>query len=231
MGDDLYAGAVIDVESPPDRSYGSTGASPARFARAPEPERFAFRQEALWASLALFFFAFLTAVLYAFTSSGAFEQFVVKEANALFTIPYVLSFFVIIVCLAPWAGVQPNTARASGALNDMNAGVISSFSDYCLLLLVLIEWATCLALVLVTLIAVHDGLSYISTDGLILPRKPGEATPVSSAAPGASGISRDSFLVLIIPFICMWTVFNFIMHLWSCIESMVRRHRSMDDLD
>jgi len=125
-------------------------------------------------------------------------------------VPYVLSVLVVLVCLAP---CTPPPRR------DLD-GVIASPVDFCLVVLVLVEWATCLALVLVTLIAVHDGLSYISPDGFIVPNTPGSPPPSGT---GRDGMSRDAVVMLIIPLLLMYSLFNFILHLFSYFEGVYRR--------
>lgn len=189
-----------------------------------------FRQEALWAALALSFFGLLFGALLAFSVSATFRRFVVANANALFTIPYVISFVVILACLAPWV---PATA---GSLAQMNAGVIASAADFLLILLVLVQWAVCLALMLVTLVAVHDGLSYISVDGVIVPRsadapRNASASPMPRPDPGVGGIARNSPVILAVPILTLYATFNLIMHLFSCFEAIVRRRRGISDLD
>lgn len=187
-----------------------------------------FRQDALWSSLALCFFGLLLLALLLFTISPKFQHFVVRNANALFTIPYVISFVVILACLAPWV---PSHA---GSLTQMNVGVIASVSDYLLILLVLLEWAVCLALMLVTLVAVHDGLSYISVDGVIVPRDSdttnnGTTPPVPDTAVG--GIPHNSPLILLVPVLTLYALFNVLLHTYSCIEALIRRRRRLSDTD
>lgn len=181
-------------------------------------ERRPFRQSAIWAGCAVLFFAYLTVVLYAFTANERFRDFVVRRANALFAVPYILSVLVVLVCLAP---CTPPPRR------DLD-GVIASPVDFCLVVLVLVEWATCLALVLVTLIAVHDGLSYISPDGFIVPNVSGEPNPEAS---GRDGMSRDAIVVLVIPLLLMYALFNFCVHIFSYLEGLYRRRYGLDDDD
>lgn len=196
---------------------------------APPPPLVPFRQDCLWAFCALLFFVYLTGVLYLFLTSASFRQLVIDNANGLFALPYVLSLFVVAVCLAPCA---PPPRR------DLD-GVIATPLDFCLVVLVLLEWATCLALVLITLIAVHDGLSYISPDGLILPAgtelphapKNGSGLGTGVAGGGGDGISKDAFVVLIIPIFFMYTFFNFLLHCYSCTEALLRRRRGLADTD
>lgn len=189
--------------------------------------RVPFRQEALWSLLAFSFFGLLFATLLAFTISAPFQAFVVRNANALFTIPYVISFIVILACLAPW--VPANAAT----LTQMNVGVIASVSDFLLVLLVLVEWAVCLALMLVTLVAVHDGLSYISVDGVIVPsdapRSNGHPLPQPDTAVG--GIAHNSPLILIVPMLTLYAAFNCFMHTFSCVEAIIRRRQGLSDTD
>lgn len=142
------------------------------------------------------------------------------NANGLFALPYILSLFVVAVCLAPCA---PPPRR------DLD-GVISTPLDCCLVVLVLLEWATCLALVLITLIAVHEGLSYISPDGLIVPADDTTGAADAVQAKG-DGISRDAVVVLVIPVLFMYTLFNFVLHCWSCTEAWVRRRRGLGEFD
>jgi len=190
-------------------------------------EALPFRQNALWSILFFSFFALLLAALLAFTVSEPFQHFVVRNANALFTIPYVISFVVIL-------------AAGGAALAQMNVGVIASASDFLLILLVLIEWAVCLALMLVTLVAVHDGLSYISIDGVIVPRDPSPNAPLpnnSSLSPRpvpdttVGGIAHNSPIILAIPVFALYALFNVIFHTFSCLEALVRRRRGIEDSD
>ncbi len=189
-----------------------------------------FRQDALWSSLAFCFFGLLLLALLLFTISPKFQHFVVRNANALFTIPYVISFVVILACLAPWV---PSHA---GSLTQMNVGVIASASDYLLILLVLVEWAVCLALMLVTLVAVHDGLSYISVDGVIVPRD-ADASPSANGSPppvpdtAVGGIPHNSPLILIVPVLALYALFNVLIHTYSCTEAFIRRRRRLSDTD
>lgn len=164
-------------------------------------------------------------MLYLFVTSATFRQLVVDNANGLFALPYVLSLFVVAVCLAPCA---PPPRR------DLD-GVIATPLDFCLVVLVLLEWATCLALVLITLIAVHDGLSYISPDGLILPAgtelPDAQKNGTGVVGSGGDGVSEDSLVVLIIPIFFMYTFFNFLLHCYSCTEALLRRRRGFTDMD
>lgn len=176
-----------------------------------------FRQHALWSACALLFSAYLTTVLYLFLTNAPFRQFVVLRANALFALPYILSLLVVLLCLAPFS---PTPARTQ--LDP----AITNGADCCLVLLVLLEWATCLALVLITLISVHDGLSYVTPDGLILP----VVDTVPTDAKSADGISDDAVIVLVIPLLLMYTLFNFLIHLYSSVEAAVRARRHISDL-
>lgn len=214
---------------PPTRPNYDTLPPPVPAPPAPLP----FRQDALWALCALLFFAYLTAVLYLFLTLPSFRRIVVENANGLFALPYVLSLFVVAVCLAPCA---PPPRR------DLD-GVIAGPVDCLLVILVLLEWATCLALVLITLIAVHEGLSYISPEGLIVPAIDGptgpsglnssspNATAVQPGPKGGDGISADAVVVLVIPMLFMYTLFNLLLHVFSCIEAYFRRRRGLSDSD
>lgn len=223
------------------------------------PPYLPFRQHLLWSACLLIFMLYVTAVLYFFLMSSTFRSFVVNRANTLFALPYILSLLVVLLCLAP---CSPTPARP-----QLDA-VITSPADCALVLLVLLEWATCLSLVLVTLIAVHDHLSYVSPDGLILPTDnlpPGPANSTSnynnssSSAPFSSnpnttapnnfntsnpssadlksgqhsgdGIAHDAVIVLIIPVILMYCLFNCLIHLYSCLEAAWRSHHHYTDLD
>lgn len=210
------------------------------------PRAHPFRQSALWSLNAALFFLYLTLALYLFQTSPRFRDAVVSNANTLFALPYVLSLLVVAVCLAPCAPPPPR---------DLDP-VIASPLDCLLVLLVLLEWATCLALVLLTLIAVHDGLTYISPDGLIVPAgSPDAPAPPAVLQPpphgqppaqpghpsdggrhltppeGGDGISPDAVVVLLIPLFFMYTLFNFLIHFLSCVEAAFRRRRGFDDLD
>lgn len=177
-----------------------------------------FRQHVLWAAAALFFSSYLTLVLLLFLTNEPFRHFVVVRANALFALPYVLSLLVVLLCLAPCAPAPPRA--------QLDA-VITTPADCSLVLLVLLEWATCLALVLVTLIAVHDRLSYVSPDGLIVP----VVESVPKDARPADGISRDAVIVLLIPILLMYTLFNFLLHMYSCVEAAWRGRAGLNDSD
>lgn len=226
-----------------------------------------FRQHFLWSACILSFMAYVTAVLYYFLMSPPFRYFVVHRANTLFALPYILSLLVVLLCLAP---CSPTPARP-----QLDA-VITSFADCALVLLVLLEWATCLALVLVTLIAVHDHLSYVSPDGLILPTDgggttpdddpssipipppiapppPSDATDPTNVTAGTGdgltsdgggpfkpdtglhssgdGISHDAVIVLIIPILLIYCLFNCLLHLYSCLEASWRVRNHYADLD
>lgn len=210
MSDGPITDAVlIDVYRPPT-TYDALPVPPPR----PHP----FRQHALWSFCAFLFSAYLAAVLYFFLTSPAFRAFVVTRANALFALPYVLSLLVVLLCLAPFSPT-PTRSQLDPA--------ITSPADCCLVLLVLLEWATCLALVLVTLISVHDHLSYVSPDGLIVPvvgQIPPDAKP-------ADGIPDDALIVLLIPMLLMYTLFNFLLHLYSTVEASIRLRRGLSDTD
>ncbi|CAN8069337.1 unnamed protein product [Agarophyton chilense] len=184
----------------------------------PPPRPHPFLQHTLWAAAALFFSSYLALVLYLFLTSDAFRHFVVARANALFALPYVLSLLVVLLCLAPCAPAPPRA--------QLDA-VITSPADCCLVLLVLLEWATCLALVLVTLVAVHDHLSYVSPDGLIIP----VVQDVPPDAKPADGISRNALVILLIPLLLMYTLFNFLLHFFSCVQGAWRSRVGLDDLD
>lgn len=199
----FYAAAPSRPRSPPP---------PPLHTQPPHP----FRQHALWAASALLFSSYLFLVLYIFLTSEPFRLFIVSRANALFAIPYVLSLLVVLLCLSPC------TQPATRSHLDVS---ISSPADCCLIILVLLEWATCLALVLVTLIAVHDGLSYVSSDGLIVPVVSG----VPDDAKPADGIADDAVIVLIIPVLLMYTLFNFLLHCFSAVQaSWLMRNSSPD---
>lgn len=182
------------------------------------PPHLPFRQHFLWSACLLLFMTYVAAVLYFFLTSPPFRKFVVHKANLLFALPYILSLLVVLLCLAP---CSPTPARP-----QLDA-VITSPADCALVLLVLLEWATCLSLVLVTLIAVHDHLSYISSDGLILPG-PG---PGDGSKGGGDGISHDSIVILIVPILLMYCLFNCLLHLYSCVEAAWRAHHHYSDLD
>lgn len=182
-----------------------------------------FRQDLLWATLALSFFTFMCGTLLAFTISVRFQQFVILHANVLFTVPYVISFIVILACLAPWV---PSSVAAN-SLGQMNSGVIASAADFLLVFLVLIEWAACLALMLVTLVSINEGLSFISSDGLIVPRSDPAAANFSPAPNSAvAGIPRNSPVILIVPLLSMYALFNTLIHLASFLEAIIRQRTS-----
>lgn len=240
---------LIDVHHPP--SYGTTGGGYPPTSHGPNPPSsppspppllpittvrpsistpLPFRQQALWAASALFFSFCLTAVLYAFLTSPSARKFLVTRANALFAVPYVLSLLVVLLCLAPCTPAAPR---------EQLWPAISSPADCCLILLVLLEWATCVALVLVTLIAVHDGLMYVGPDGLIVPNT--EAPPdqfylpppphLPPDATPADGISRNAPIVLLVPIFFFYCLFNFVMHFFSCLQALSRRRRGLNDTD
>lgn len=219
--------AFIDVPYPqPFRSVSppdSPSILPVTSTSSPPAPPLPFRQHLLWSGSLLLFTAYLTAVLYFFLTSPPFRFFVVHRANTLFALPYVLSLFVVLLCLAPcW----PAPARP-----QLDA-VITSPADCALVLLVLLEWATCLALVLVTLIAVHDHLSYVSADGLIVPTDI-TSPSISHKHPSQTGdgISHDAVVILIVPIFLMYCLFNCLIHLYSCIEAAWRAHHHYTDLD
>lgn len=207
--------SVSPPDSPPTLPITNNTPPPA----APLP----FRQHLLWSASLLLFTAYLAIVLYFFLTSPAFRFFVVHRANTLFALPYVLSLFVVLLCLAPcW----PAPARP-----QLDA-VITSPADCALVLLVLLEWATCLALVLVTLIAVHDHLSYVNADGLIVPTDITSPTsPHKDSSQTGDGISQDAIIILIVPLFLMYCLFNCLFHLYSCLEAAWRAHHHYTDLD
>lgn len=83
---------------------------------------------------------------------------------------------------------------------------------------------------LITLIAVHEGLSYISPEGLIVPAGDSTVPPDAVHAKG-DGISRDALVVLLVPLFFMYTLFNFVLHCFSCTEALWRRRRASVDFD
>ena len=203
---------LIDIHHPPTSRPPNYAAVPPP----PPPAAHPFRQHALWSACALLFSAYLAVVLYLFLTNPVFRHFVVTRANTLFALPYILSLLVVLLCLAPFSPTPARTQLDPAITNP---------ADCCLVLLVLLEWATCLALVLITLISVHDGLSYVTPDGLILPvvgSVPPDAKP-------ADGISDDALVVLIIPLLLMYTLFNFLIHFYSSLEAAVRISRNLPD--
>lgn len=186
-----------------------------------ETPRHPFRQQALWSASALLFTFYLTLILYLFLTQPPFRHFITVHANALFALPYILSLLVVLLCLAP---CTPPPARS-----QLDAAITTP-SDCCLVVLVLLEWATCLALVLVTLIGVHDGLSYVSADGLIVPA-PGHSKPIPANGKTPEGIGHDAIVVIIIPVIFMYTLFNFLMHCVSCTQAALRERNGLSDMD
>lgn len=202
---------------------GSPEQLPLRNDDLPASEPLPFRQNLLWSASLLVFTAYLSAVLYFFLTSTQFRYFVVHRANILFAVPYVLSLLVVLLCLAPCSPRTPPRAQLEA--------VISSPSDCILVLLVLLEWATCLGLVLVTLMAVHDHLSYVSPDGLIVPADSGASPPTKLPPNPCAGISHDAVIILIIPLFLMYCTFNCLLHLYSCLEAVWRVRHNYTDLD
>lgn len=181
-----------------------------------------FRQNFLWSASLLLFSTYLTVVLYFFLTSAQFRYFVVHRANTLFAVPYVLSLLVVLLCLAPCSPTAPRAQLEA---------VISSPSDCVLVLLILLEWATCLALVLVTLMAVHDHLSYVSPDGLIVPTDTVPSSSNKLPPHPCEGISHDAIFVLIVPLFLMYCTLNCMIHLYSCLEAIWRNRHNYTDLD
>lgn len=188
----------------------------------PVREPLPFRQQVLWSASLLLFSAYLSAVLYFFFTSAQFRYFVVHRANTLFAVPYVLSLLVVLLCLAPCSSTPPRPQLEA---------VITSPSDCILVVLILLEWATCLALVLVTLMAVHDHLSYVSPDGLIVPTDSNPSSPTKTPPHPSEGISHDAVFILIIPLFLMYCTFNCLIHLYSCVEAIWRVRHNFTDLD
>lgn len=208
---------TLDV-NPVQPFHNGSDTNPPPLSNAPLP----FRQHFLWSASLLLFTAYLAAVLYFFLTCAPFRYFVVHRANTLFALPYVLSLLVVLLCLAP---CSPAPSRP-----QLDA-VITSPADCALVLLVLLEWATCLALVLVTLIAVHDHLSYVSADGLIVPTDTVPRPSHPPAAHSADGISHDAIVILLIPVLLMYCLFNSLLHLYSCVEAAWRVRNNYTDLD
>lgn len=222
MPDESYFDFVLPQAFPTSR-VNSFERLPLTTTDIPNHQRLPFRQHFLWSAASLFFMTYLTIVLYLFLTSSSFRYFVVQRANTLFAVPYVLSLLVVLFCLAPCSTGSPRPRFDTR---------ISSPADCIFILLVLLEWATCIVLVLLTLIAIHDHLSYVSPDGVIIPTNSSSTLTPSKIPPQPSnGLSHDSIVVLLIPIFFAYTLFNCILYLYSFIEATWRVRTNYTDLD